>query len=357
MEQAVASRAEYEKTAAEYGKARLQSRRGGGSPELFARLETMAVRLEELRVDLLELEAYLTQDVPWVGWSSPTPAVYQDSLIALFGNGVIARVSRDGTPVWTDWLGEPASPMQGWEWGTTASPVVSGNLVLVPYGRLRALSLEDGSERWSDSEPWDHLGSPAIVKVAGEDYVVTPGGRILRVSDGSLVAENLAKVFYTAPLVLENRVYWVGENPDSELGKEAICVELLPGPGGRIQTRELFRTALPIHQRLFSTPVFAGSQILITSESGAILMMSSTSGESTKLDISVEGPVMATPVVQGQYGYVASYYGSLTAVPFDSNSPVVEWRTPPSTSSPVFEGDQIYLRTHDSLMLLRIDSL
>ena len=356
MDQALALQAQFENQTAEYGKARLQSRRGGGSPELFARLEAMAGELENLRLRLEELQPYLTQNVPWVGWSSPTPAVYQDSLVALFGNGIIARVSKDGNLVWADYLGDPPTSMQGWEWGTTASPIVSGDLVLVPYGHFRALSLEDGSERWVDTQLWEHFGSPAIIKVAGEDYVATPDGRILRASDGSLVAENLAQVFYTTPVVRGNRIYWVGDNADNKQGMQVTCVEVLPGPDGKIQTRELFQTSYSPDGRQFSTPVFAGSQLFLSSEDGAPQLISSTTGESTKLDVSLIGPIMATPVVRGQYSYVSSYHGSLTAVPLDSTSPVVEWRTPPSTSTPTLDGDQLYLRTRDSLMLLRIDT-
>lgn len=352
-EKAWAFAKELETTQTDYGRNRLLSRRGGASQELFDRLEAMSARITHLNKSLESFRSYFTPThEPYVGWSTPTPVVHENSLITLFGNGVIARLNADGTTRWSDWLGEPPDMMKGWVWGTTASPIVSGDSLLVPYGHLQSLSVDDGTLQWIDTEPWVHLGSPSLVTVAGEVFVATPGGRILRVDDGSVAAENLAEALFTAPLVKDNRVFWVGAKAEDEYAVYAVGVELEKGPNGGLLSRELFRTQVTTKVRLFGSPRLAGSDIIVLPEHGLLRRISIETGQTTSTRRITPSSVLATPLITGETVYTTNTQGGLIRFDLDSNSRT-DWSCPGSSSSPIVEDDGLYIRTRQSLGLLR----
>jgi hypothetical protein len=354
-EKALAMQTELEALQAEYGKGRLLSRRGGASTELFARLEEYSARIETITETLLTLRPYLTPaHEPYVGWSSPTPVVYESSLFTLFGNGVVARLNPDGSTRWSDSLGAPPSIMNGWAWGTTANPIISGDTLLVPYGHLQALSIHDGSQRWVDTEEWVHLGSPALLRVDGEEYVVSPSGRVLRVSDGSVAAEAQPwSHHFTAPLVKGNRVFWVGGWSDDNYIVQAVGLEYTRQPDGRLTPRELFRNTIPGRDRLFGSPSFVGSGIHIVTEAGVAWNISSITGEIAQRSATFSRGALSTPFYGSNFGYFTSTGGTLYRIDFDHLSKQ-SWNIPPSSSSPLLVDDELYIRTRQSLERYRI---
>lgn len=114
------------------------------------------------------------------GWATATCATDGERVVAFFGKGGLHCYSADGKPLWSKTLGEFPGV-----WGTSASPVIVGNLVVqnceaAGEGALVAFDKTSGAEAWRTPRPAPEKGgwsTPVLVKANGKQELVLNGER------------------------------------------------------------------------------------------------------------------------------------------------------------------------------------
>ncbi len=112
------------------------------------------------------------------GWATATCATDGERVVAFFGKGGLHCVAVDGKPLWSKELG--AFPG---EWGTAASPVIVGNLVIqncdaAGAGLLVAFDKTTGKEVWRTTRTAPERGgwtTPVLVKAGDKQELVLNG--------------------------------------------------------------------------------------------------------------------------------------------------------------------------------------
>jgi outer membrane protein assembly factor BamB len=260
---------------------RRSARAGTSADALASRLTTLTTELGTLKARLDALTPKLTPDTQdLIGYASPTPVAADGRLYVTFGNGVAACFDRSGARQWAVWLGPGRRPMRGHESGSTASPLLIGDLLVVPHGALHALDARTGQTRWVRA-PYEDYGTPAVARLPGLDLLLTPDGRAVRVRDGAQLAERLADVFYGGPTVVGDRVYWVGGHgrDDDPQNNHAWAWRLIPDGAGGLRTERLWERTLPSSPRIYVAPLEVGGLLFTVDHTGTLHTLSASTGE------------------------------------------------------------------------------
>ena len=110
------------------------------------------------------------------GWASATCAVDGERVYAFFGRGGLHCYTVDGTHVWSKDLGKFEGP-----WGTAASPVLAGDLVIQNCdadkdARLVAFRRKTGEEAWSTPrDPNRGWSTPVLIDAGTRKELVLNG--------------------------------------------------------------------------------------------------------------------------------------------------------------------------------------
>ena len=112
------------------------------------------------------------------GWATATCATDGDLVVAFFGKGGLHCFSVEGRPLWSKELGVFPG-----EWGTAASPVIVGDLVIqncdaAGEGLLMAFDKATGAEKWRTPRTAPERGgwtTPVLVKAGDKQELVLNG--------------------------------------------------------------------------------------------------------------------------------------------------------------------------------------
>jgi outer membrane protein assembly factor BamB len=238
---------------------------------------------------LVELQRTLDQGNPYrlpetgdmIGYSSSTPVTDGHAVYQVFGDGMAAAFTMEGRRLWTVYLGESAHPMNGFDKGHSASPLLVGGKLIVPFGRLQALDAETGRVLWRGAKYADY-GTPAVAHVGRLDVLVLPDGSLIRASDGFVLAHGLAEVRYSGPVVQNGVAYFVGTtNAPEEVAEStpgrARAIAIRPGPDNSVTTQPLFDIVLP-GVRYYASPIVRDGLIYTVSERGILSALAADSG-------------------------------------------------------------------------------
>ncbi|MGD8331414.1 MAG: PQQ-binding-like beta-propeller repeat protein [Acidobacteriota bacterium] len=260
-------------------------------------------------------------------FANSTPATDGTHVVALFGSQGLFCYDVDGNLLWHVDLGELAA---GWffdptvQWGTASSPVIHDGKVIVQadvFGGafIAAFDVTDGRELWRTAR--DEISSwatPTVVATAERTEVVTNGGRAIRSYD--------------------------------------------------IDTGEQLWSLTPSSEIAVPTPIFVGGYIFVGSGylptqpfyavrpggSGDLsLPEGQRASRQVPWSISDGGPLIATPIVVGNYFYLLHRDGTLlcfdagTGLPMFREKIVPEPEEPPLpttfSASPVAANDLLYV--------------
>jgi outer membrane protein assembly factor BamB len=114
------------------------------------------------------------------GWASATCATDGERVVAFFGKGGLHCYTVEGKPLWSRDLG----PFEG-PWGTAASPVIVGDLVVQncdaeKEASLVALDRRTGQTVWRTPREAPERGgwsTPVLVRAGGRDELVLNGAK------------------------------------------------------------------------------------------------------------------------------------------------------------------------------------
>jgi outer membrane protein assembly factor BamB len=129
-----------------------------------------------------------------IGWgggnTGPTPVTDGQRVYAWFGEtGVLSCFDLDGKRLWTRFE-KPG----GGEHGINASPVLSGNLlVLIAGGHWAAFDKLSGKPAWQQKYAHPCYGTPVVTKIGDVPVLVAPDGQVLRAADGEVISPSVDK--------------------------------------------------------------------------------------------------------------------------------------------------------------------
>jgi outer membrane protein assembly factor BamB len=274
-------------------------------------------------------------------WARPTPVSDGLNLYLSLGDGTVASYTLEGKRRWAQSV-EPAAL----GYGSSASPVLVGDLLLVDAKRMKALEAETGKLRWTAADSESHYGTPAILSLGGTAFAVTAKGSVVRVSDGALLAREIAEGLggdqAPSPVVRGDVVYFAY--------KRCSAVKL-SYTEGRLKHQKLWEQELPgdviaspvvkdglLHVVPFSSPDFR----VLDAKTGAVLL---------EKELDIDPNVYPSLALAGGWLYVGNDEGAMLVLdPGRDYKEVRRNRLPKgSGASPAFSGAHLFLRGGDFL--------
>jgi outer membrane protein assembly factor BamB len=249
----------------------------------------------------------------------------------LFGNGVAAAYDLSGHRRWARVVDRPSSG-----WGHSASPLLIGNKLVVHVRRLIALDAATGSNVWQAAgDP--RWGSPVLARIGSQEVCVTPGGDVVNVSDGAVLARKVSNLDFCTPLVREGIAYFV------QHGGRAIR---LPEPSGPESMPETLWTTKPENDRYYASPVLRDGVLYATTQKGHLSLIDAATGEVLcSKDLKLGGTAYPSIVSAGPYVYVSSDSGCTVLLkPGRQIEVFATNRLEPFRSSMLFAGTRLYVR-------------
>lgn len=271
------------------------------------------------------------------GYTTATPTTDGQHVWAVFGNAVIACYDRDGN---RQWIVKSRDFPQG-EWGHSASPLLVGDTLIVVIDDVVGLDAATGKELWRTryAQTW---GSPVHARVGNVDVAVLANGKIVRVSDGKLLArgQSLANV---SALIDGNRIYCIQA--------EGAAFELPTTFSDPLPLKQLWQTEAKGRNH-FACPVLHEGLIYSLSATSVLSVINATDGKvltERRLDLG-QGTVYPSLAIAGNYLYASSDNGTtLVLTPGRDPAEIGRNQLDRFMSSPVFYGKRMYLRTHKNL--------
>ena len=174
---------------------------------------------ERLRNEITELERQLEQTRRknpiftdfGSGNSTATPISDGQHVYAVYGSGIVACYSTAGERRWIKFIEGSLLTF-----GHSSSPLLVGGKLIVHFHDLVALDAATGEIVWRTEVPARHA-SPILFRHNGEDLIVSPGGSIVRASDGKLVLKDEALRTSEASAIAAGEILYTQEGKTSAL--------------------------------------------------------------------------------------------------------------------------------------------
>ena len=283
------------------------------------------------------------------GFASSTPAADPERLYVFFGTSGVFALDHAGKQVWR---AEVGSELHGW--GSAASPVLHGDLVLVNASvesqSLVALDKRTGKERWRAPGVREAWNTPLIVDLPGsKSEIVVPIMRKVLAFDpasGEQLWSCDTKIdWYMCPSAVahEGIVYSIGGRSGGGLAVRA------GGRGDVTGSRVLWRLKKGSN---VSSPVYHDGHIYFAHENlGIAYCVNAKSGEVVYEErLQPEpGQIYASPVLAGKQLYYVSRGGRtvvLAAKPkFEQLASNAALDRSTHNATPAISGDQLLLRS------------
>jgi outer membrane protein assembly factor BamB len=153
--------------------------------------------------------------------AAPTPATDGERVVSYFGSFGLICYNRKGAELWRHPLPRPLS---GGQYGTSSSPLIAGNLVVINRDQdqdssLLALDLRTGQTAWETPRPdaYGSFGTPILWENNGVEEVITPGSLRLKgyaLSNGvqDWVVQGVSSYACTTPVVGDGLLFFAAES-------------------------------------------------------------------------------------------------------------------------------------------------
>ncbi|MBW3543783.1 MAG: PQQ-binding-like beta-propeller repeat protein [Planctomycetes bacterium] len=303
--------------------------------DAIARLEE---RIKTLEAEHKGLTAYPPPSSGGARNTTPTPVSDGARVFVAFGNGIAAAYNFDGERLWTTHVHEPGGGADH-----SASPLIVNGRLVVHHGALVALDLLSGAEMWRTETQASH-GSPVAVNAGDETMIVTGAGAVIRAADGRLVAEKLFNTGWASPVPAEGGV--VGER-DGRL----IAIRL-PDANHEPATADVEWQGPEMKQRRLASVVVHDALAYSVNEIGVLDVIDAQTGELVyrkRLGFG-KGRVDPSLALAGGRLYASNNAGTtIVFEPGREYAEVARNELEGFTSSPVFEGNRVYVRTNKRL--------
>lgn len=298
------------------------------------RTQVSALRAKRKSLSLLQRATEPYRDGT-AGYSQCTPVSDGKRIYAMFGNGLVACFDLDGTRRWLTLMEHSTA-----DYGHGSSPVLVGGRLIVHFADLVGLDVENGKESWRlKARPLHGTSIPATID--GVDVVVTPGGMLVRASDGLVLADKLGSCGDNAPIVHGNIVYFIAGS--------SVAVRL----PAKIDEKpeQLWKSSLKGGDYWFSSPVLRDGLIYAVNGNRNFNVLNAGTGKSVFSDrLEVEGRIYPSICSAGKFVFVSSDSGTTIVLePGREYKEVARNQLETFRSTPIFEGRRMYVRTQKNL--------
>ncbi len=318
-------------------KAKRDLRASPDDAELKEKVAALTKKRNDLKSQMNSLSEYqLPQTHPENGYTSCTPTTDGKSVFALFGNGVAACYDFDGNRKWIKLVERPTAG-----WGQSSSPVLAGDKLVIMINSLTGLNAATGEQLWR-SPAQQRWGSPIFAKAGDVEVVVTPDGQIVRVSDGKALATGLSTLDYCAPVFEQGIVYFI------QNGGKAI--KLPPLNGDKYQPEVLWTTT-PVSERYYASPVIHDGLIYAVMQHGEFSVIDAKDGKVIhQRKLSLGGTAYPSVTLAKNLLYLSGEGGTtLVLEPGREPKEIARNQLERFKTTPVFVGDQMFIRTREKL--------
>lgn len=274
------------------------------------------------------------------GNATPTPVSDGKHVWAFFGTGIVACHDLNGQCRWANWF----DLRQTTQYGRTTSPLLIGDRLLVHFGPLVCLNAATGELLWKNDRATAAYGTPARVRIGDVDAVITPGGDMVRVTDGAILASDLGRCAYASPVVDGGVVYFI----DASIS----AVRLPQNAGDRIEGRELWYEDLG--GEIYASPIVHDGRVYIVDRAANFHVIDAATGKSIfrkTLDLPPAGRnespnVYPSLCLAGNRLFVGNDAGETVIVePGDQGVAAGSCSLPAgSGATPVFSGHRMFAR-------------
>jgi outer membrane protein assembly factor BamB len=265
-----------------------------------------------------------------------TPVTDGKSVYASLGNGIVASYSLEGKRNWVQVVEPPLLT-----YGPGASPVLVGDKLLVDSPRLTALDAATGRSLWKAAGGEAHYGTPALASLGGTLFAVTAKGTVIRISDGVVLATNIAPGLggdqAPSPVVQGDVAFFAY--------RRSSAVKL-SFADGKVQAEKLWEQELP--GDVISSPVLKdGMLFVVPSGAPEYRVLSAATG-----DVLLEKGLDLTPnlypslALAGKHLFLGNDRGDMIVLEATRESKEIRHNELPegSGASPVFSGSHLFLR-------------
>ncbi len=273
------------------------------------------------------------------GYTTPTPITEGRRVFTVFGSGVAAAHTVDGERIWARFIEQPEQ-----EWGHSASPALGSGRLIVHIVDLIGLDPATGKEVWRE-ESAVKFGSPVVARIDGTDIVITPSGDVFRARDGKQLAASIGNLEYASPVVHNGVVYFIE--------KKAVAAQLPASFSEPFTISELWVARIQ-GSRHYASPVIHDGLVYTISREEKFTVLDAATGElvyEKDLDLGEGANSAYSSISLAADKLFVSAENGTTAVLQTGRTyrQIARNEVEGLRSSPVFEGDRMYLRAFDYL--------
>ncbi len=285
--------------------------------------------------------------------STPTPTSNGQLVFSINAMGLAACYDIHGNQKWIQIV-----DTAGDEEYFSSSPVFHGDRIILTWGCLLALDAATGRTVWKAPDVLPTHGTPLVTRIGDIDVIITPGGSIVRVTDGEVLCSGLFESTFTTPLVVENVLYVIDGKPRAyqlpEKIEKGMPLKLLWS--GKL--KGAFMASPAFHDGLIYTIESQKSRIhVLDARTGAeVTARSSEASMATESGVPVEGLARvqftyASPVATGRAIYFFDDSGNTVVLEPGQDLKVrrVNKLDGGIVGTPFFVGDKILFRTNDAV--------
>lgn len=303
--------------------------------EIRKQIDELRKQVEDLRTRRKSLSLLMRATEPYrdgtAGYSQCTPVSNGKQVFVMYGNGLVACHDLDGTRRWLTVMEHSTA-----DYGHGSSPTLVGDKLLVHYADLVALDIKDGAERWRLKIPPLH-GTSIPTRIGGVDVVIHPTGKLIRVADGTILADKLGACGDNAP-ILHDRIAYFNSGTTT-------AVRLPESPTEKVES--LWKCNLKGGDYWFASPVYHDGLLYAVNGSRNFSVVDAKTGKLVYADrLEVEGRVYPSICLAGKNIYISSDNGvTIVLEPGREYKEIARNTLETFRSSPVFEGRRMYVRT------------
>ncbi|MEI7905259.1 MAG: PQQ-binding-like beta-propeller repeat protein [Candidatus Firestonebacteria bacterium] len=269
------------------------------------------------------------------GLTTPTPVTDGTNVYLNLANGIVTCFDYSGSRKWI----RVFDYEQQNEYGRSSSPVLFAGKLLVTIDHIIALDPGTGKTLWDNIDARNDYATPARLTVGKYDLAVLPDGTLLNIADGTVALKVTGSLNYPSPLVLGDTIYFVG----SRLSAVKVFID----EKGALKQELLWADG--IEGELCSTGLIYNGLIYAASNDGGFFVYDAKNGTKINQEFigeKINSPIYGGIVLAGKYIAFSNEAGkTCLANPGKKFDPVsVNELEGSSGSTPVFEGDKVYLR-------------
>lgn len=308
----------------------------------------------EAKVALPETE--YAKRMEWHGYASSTPVADEDGVYVFFGKSGVFAFTHNGDARWRQEVGDGTHG-----WGSAASPVLVGDLVVVnafsECGSLVALDRNTGKERWRYEGLKDAWNTPALVQPASgkPELVIGIIGKLLGIDpeNGKELWNCEAANWYivSSPVAHEDVVFSL-----SGKGVEAATAVRAGGRGDVTATHRLWQTRKGSN---VSSPVYHEGRLYFAHDQG--LFFYSLDAETGEVVFQERlprrfGTVYSSPVLADGKLFLFSREGGSLVLEAGETYKILSENPPldrsPVNACPAVVGGRLLIRSDEALYCL-----